>query len=69
MSNCLSNDEATMDPAITDGFGFVSAFRDVLTHDHLAAVVRNGSIANGILRILGDESRSVVRRGGGGNGG
>ena len=26
MFNCLSNDEAKMDPAITNGFGFVSAF-------------------------------------------
>ena len=69
MSNCLSNDEAKMDPAIMNGFGFVSAFHDVLAHDHLAAAVRNGSIANGILRIHGDESRSVVRRRGGGNGG
>ena len=29
MSNCLSNDEAKMDPAITNGFGFVFVFRDV----------------------------------------
>ena len=40
-----------------------------LPNDHLSAAVRSGSIANGILRILGDESRSVVRRRGGGNGG
>ena len=26
MSDCLSNDEAKMNPAITNGFGFVSAF-------------------------------------------
>ena len=39
------------------------------SNDHLAAAVQSGSIANGTLRILGDESRSVVRRRGGGNGG
>ena len=51
MSNYLSNDEAKIDPAITNGFGFVSAFRDVLIHDHLAAAVRSGSIANGIYEF------------------
>ena len=38
-----------------------------LPNDHLAAAVRSGSTANGILRMFGDESRSVARgRGGGG---
>ena len=44
-------------------FTFFAMF---LPNDHLAAAVRSGSTANGILRMLGDESRSVVRRRGGG---
>ena len=44
-------------------FTFFAIF---LPTDLLAAAVRSGSTANGILRMLGDESRSVVRRRGGG---
>ena len=55
-----------MNPAITNGFCLFTFFAIFLPDDRLAAVVRSGSTANGILRMLGDESRSVVRRRGGG---
>ena len=40
MSNCLSNDEAKVNPAVTNVFGFVYISAMSLPHDHLAAAVR-----------------------------
>ena len=51
MSNCLSDDEAKVNPAVTNVFGFVYISAMSLPHDHLAAAVRNDSIVDGVCEF------------------